>query len=201
MTDLVGASLGDFEIVRELGREDEASALAEKNPNEQWRGISRILVALGRPDGQADARRAWESFGGPEHPPTDRLEAATLLFAVGGDKEAAAIARDLRANTERFQSYLYSPADLAANLDSLEGKATEDELLRLPSSSAFERCHRHCLIGWKRLGAGDRAGGVAAFQQAYELTPYGVAIWDGGAAWAALVRLKDPNWPRAIPQK
>jgi serine/threonine protein kinase len=184
-----------------LGRDAEAGALAENNSNERWRGICRILVALGRPDGQADARRAWESFGGPARPPLDRLEAATLLFAVGGDKEVAAIARELRAHAERFQNFVYSPADLAANLDFLEGKASEDELLRRPSSSAFERCHRHCLIGWKRLGAGDRAGAAAAFQEAYKVTPYGMAIWDSGAAWAALIRLKDPNWPRAIPKK
>jgi serine/threonine protein kinase len=182
-----------------LGRDAEAGALADKIPNERFKAYIRLLVALGRPDGRADARRAWETFGGPGRPPADRLEAAPLLFAVGGADEVAAIARELRAGGDRFQYSVYSPAELTATLDFLEGAASEAELLRRPATSAMERGRRYYMIGWKRLGSGDRAGAEAAFRQAFEVIPLGATAW--GIDRAILIRMKDSDWPRAIPAK
>jgi tetratricopeptide (TPR) repeat protein len=188
-----------------LGRDAEAGAVADGIPDPRSSGYVRFLAALGRPDGRADARRAWERYGGPGRPPGDRLEAAPLLFAAGGAEEVAAVARELRASGDRFQyiapRLTYSPAELAVTLAFLEGTASEADLLDRPASGAVEQCRRHSLVGWKRLGAGDREGAKAAFRQAYEATPFGVMCWGGGGARAVLIRMRDPDWPQAVPKK
>ena len=81
----------------------------------------------------------------------------------------------------------------------LEGSASEADLLARPVSNEYERCWRHYVIGWKRLGAGDRAGARAAFQEAYEVMQ--VASTDWAIARAVLIRMRDPDWPQAIPKK
>ena len=48
--------------------------------------------------------------------------------------------------------------DVTAHLDFLEGKVSEAELLGRPLSDEPERSRRHYIVGWKRLGAGDRTG-------------------------------------------
>jgi hypothetical protein len=66
-------------------------------------------------------------------------------------------------------------------------------------ANEYERCHRHYLIGWKRLGAGHRDGARAAFQEAYEVMQISATDWM--IARAVLIRMKDPDWPQAIPKK
>ena len=111
-----------------------------------------------------------------------------------------------RSSSDRFDrfhygvlSYVSSPAELEATLAFLEGTASEAELLSRPASRGVECCLRPCLIGWRRLGTGDRAGAEKAFGQAYEGMPFNVVA--GMVARAVLIRMKDPDWPRAIPAK
>ena len=81
----------------------------------------------------------------------------------------------------------------------LDGSASEAGLLGRPVPNEYERCHRHYLIGWKRLGAGDRDAARAAFQEAYEVMQ--VAASDWVMARAVLIRMKDPDWPQALAKK
>ena len=81
----------------------------------------------------------------------------------------------------------------------LDGSASEADLLGRPVPSESDRCWRHYLIGWKRLGAGDRAGARAAFQEAYEVMQVSTIYWE--IARAMLIRMKDPDWPQALAKK
>jgi hypothetical protein len=182
------------------GRDAEAGDAAKGLPDGRNTGRLRILIALSRRDGRADARRICEAIVGRNRWAGSRLAAAPLLFAVGSPNEVAALARDLRASADQFPYHgLYGRADLAAMLDFLEGSASEADLLGRPVSNEYERCRRHCAIGWKRLGAGDREGARAAFQQAYEVTEFSSTDWL--IARAVLIRMKDPAWPQAIRKK
>ena len=182
-----------------LGRDVEAGELANGSPDDRMSGYLRFLVALGRRDGRADAYRAWKVIARSDQSTYSRLEAAPLLFAVGQPNEVAAVARDLRATEDRFRYGLYSPADLAAYLAFLEGKAPEADLLGRSVSSEQERSRRHFAVAWKRLGAGDREGARAAFRAAYDVMTFGEMPW--WVARAVLIRMKAPDWPRAIPTK
>jgi hypothetical protein len=147
----------------------------------------------------ADARRAWEPFGGPGHPPAARLDAFPLLFAVGTPDEVAAVARELRAAGDAFRYRFYGATDVAATLDFLEGKMSEADLLRRPASTAGVRGRWHHLVGWQRLGAGDREGARAAFRQAFEAFPLGSMVW--GIDRAIFIRMQNPDWSRALPKR
>ena len=188
----------DFDLAYDLfcqGRDAEAGDVAQGSPDHPRTGRLCFLVALGRRDGRADARRACKAMVGP-----NRWEAAPLLFAVGSPDEVAALARDLRATADQFPYRgPYSAADQAAMLAFLEGSAAEADLLGRPMSNEYERCRRNYLIGWKRLGAGPRDGARAAFQEAYEVMQ--VSSTDWMIARAVLIRMKDPDWPQAIPKK
>src|SRR5262249_17352269 len=127
----------------------------------------------------------------------NRWVAAPLFIAVGSPGEVAALARDLRATAD--QRGLYGPADQAAMLAFLEGTASEADLLRRPVPNEYERCRRHYLIGWKRVGAGHRDGARAAFQEAYEVMQ--VSSTDWWITRAVLIRMKDPDWPQALAKK
>jgi hypothetical protein len=182
-----------------LGRDAEAGALADSYPEQRQNALLRVLVALGRPDGRADARRAWERYGGAGRAAAVRLEAAPLLFVVGEPGEVAALARDLRSRKDSFRFDLNTLADHATTLAFLEGTASEEELLRVPGANQFDRFRRHYLIGWKRLGEGDRAGAVAAFEDAYGVMMPGYMLrW---ITRAMLIRMRDPSWPRAVRTK
>jgi serine/threonine protein kinase len=181
-----------------LGRDAEAWDLAKGFPDYLQTGRLRFLVALGRRDGRADARRACEAMVGPGRRTDYRLDFATLLFAVASPHEVAALARDLRASDDQFPYRLYSRADQAAILAFLEGTASEADLLGRPVSNEHERCRRHYVIAWKRLGVGDRDGARAAFQKAYEVMQFSTDWW---ISRAVLIRMKDPDWPQAIPKK
>ncbi len=140
-----------------LGRDAEAEEVAKSFPDNRLCGHILFLIALGRRDGRADARRAWQLLGGPGRIAGVRLEAAPLLFAVGTRAEAAAVAHQLRAAREELRYSFHTATDVAAHLDFLEGMVSEAELLGRPVSDEPERSRRHYMIGWKRLGAGDRA--------------------------------------------
>jgi hypothetical protein len=175
------------------GRDAEAGDLARNLPP----NILSFLVALGRRDGWADARRVCKAMVGPDRPAGFRLAGAHLLLAVGSPDEVAALARELRATADHFpRSWNY---DHAATLAFLDGSASEADLLGRPVASEYERCWRHYLIGWKRLGAGNRDGARAAFQEAYEVMQVAASAWV--MARAMLIRMKDPDWPQAIPKK
>jgi hypothetical protein len=88
---------------------------------------------------------------------------------------------------------------VAVTLAFLEGTVSEANFLDRPATSIVDRGRRHYLVGWKRLGAGDRAGAEAAFRAAYEAMLPGYMYWS--TARAVLIRMKDPAWPRAIPRK
>ncbi|HTU89552.1 MAG TPA: serine/threonine-protein kinase [Gemmataceae bacterium] len=182
-----------------LGREAEAGKAADRFPNDRLTGHIRFMVALGRRDGRADARRAWEVLAGPNRMAYYRLEVLPLLFAVGTADEVAAISRDLRAGGDPLRYGTYSATDLAAMRAFLEGTASEADLLAHPVSNEVERCRRHYTIGWKRLGAGDRIGAKAAFREAYKVMPFEAAPWV--ITRAVLIRMKNPDWPQAIPKK
>jgi hypothetical protein len=178
-----------------LSRDAEAREVADRFPDDRLSGHIRVLLALGRRGGRADARRAWEAMAGPDRVPDFRLDASPLLFAVGNPDDVAAIARDVRARSDSLQH----GADVTDVLDFLEGTAFEADLLGHPPSNEYERCRCHYVVGWKRLGSGDRDGAMAAFQEAYDAMSFGLLSWC--VARATLIRMKDPEWPRAIPTK
>src|SRR5262249_21215922 len=70
-----------------LGGDAGAVRAAAPSPDAGQFAYARVLRALGRPEGRADARRAWERVGGPGRPLALRLEAAPVLFAVAGPGE------------------------------------------------------------------------------------------------------------------
>jgi hypothetical protein len=177
------------------GRDAEAGDVAQGSPDDRQTGRLCFLVALGRRDGRADARRACEAMVGP-----NRWPAAPLLSAVGSPDEVAALARDLRATADQFPYHgPHGPADEAAMLAFLEGLASEADLLGRPVANEYERCRRHYVIGWKRLGAGHRDEARAAFQEAYVVMQ--VSSTDWCIARAVLIRMKDPDWPQALAKK
>ena len=182
-----------------LGRDVEAAAVADKFPDDRLNAQIRIFVALGRPDGRADARRAWEPFGGSDQMPNLRLEAAPMLFAIGRPGEIETLVHDLRSSEHLFRHTTYSPDERVAFLAFLEGNLSRAGLLGRPVSAEPVRCRRHYLIGWERLGAGDRAGAETAFREAYRATSLRYQyFWN---VRAFLIRMKDASWPRAIPAK
>jgi hypothetical protein len=176
------------------GRDAEVGDWARDRPPN---GFS-FLVALGRRDGWADARRVCKAMVGPDRPAMSRLAGAPLLLAVGSPDDIAALARDLRATPPDHFPYRWR-YDHAGMLAFLDGSASEAGLLGRPVPNEYERCHRHYLIGWKRLGAGDRDAARAAFQEAYEVMQ--VAASDWVMARAVLIRMKDPDWPQALAKK
>jgi serine/threonine protein kinase len=197
-----GPGVADFEATNLLclGRDDEAAAVAGQFPRDRASTFVRTLVALHQPDGRAEARRAWEAYGGRGRPPTDRLEGVPLLFLIGSPAEVTAVARELRAAVDQFRYSAYDAAELAAVLGFLEGTMAEANFLDRPAIAPITRCRRHYLVGWKRLGAGDRAGAEAAFRDAYAVMLADYMYWQ--TSRAVLIRMKkDPSWPRAIPKK
>ena len=129
-----------------------------------------------------------------------RLEVAPLLFTIGRPDEIAEIARDLRTHGDQFHFARRSQAEMAGLLGFLEGTMSEADLLRPSVTSPIERCRFESVVGWKRLGGGDRTGSGAAFQRAYEAMRFGSLSWS--LARAVLIRMrKEPGWPRAIPIK
>ncbi|HTU90867.1 MAG TPA: serine/threonine-protein kinase [Gemmataceae bacterium] len=181
-----------------LGRDAEAGELANGFPDDEKTGRIRFLVALSRSGGRAEARRVWEQMAGSKRMAGSRLELVSLLFAVADPDEVAAAARELRGG-EPLRYGPYGPADQAAIAAFLEGTASEADLLGRPASNEVERTRRHYVIGWKRLGAGDRGKAKAAFQEAYNVMQFEAGTW--WIARAVLIRMKDPDWPRAIPKK
>ncbi len=182
-----------------LGQDAEAEQVAKLFPDSRLCDHILFLVALGRRDGRADAHRAYQAMAGPGRMAGVRFETAPLLFAIGKPAEAAAVAHELRATSDELGYGYYSATDVAAHLEFLEGTASEVELLGRPVSDEPEHSRRHYMIGWKRLGAGDRAGARSAFEKAYEVMTFNAASW-----WysrAVLIRMKDPDWPRAILKK
>jgi serine/threonine protein kinase len=182
-----------------LGRDVKARELADRFPDDRLTGHIRFLLALGRRDGRAEARRAWDEMAGPDRLPDFRLEATPLLFTVGNADEVATVARDLGARRDRLRYSTYTSADVDDVLAFLEGTASEADFLGRPASNEYERFRRHYAIGWKRLGGGDRRGARAAFQEAYDAMSFGLLSWC--VARATLIRMKDPDWPQAIPTK
>jgi hypothetical protein len=181
-----------------LGRNAEAAAAADPFPDDRQVAYVRVLLALGRPGGRADARRAWERVGGPGHPLTLRLEAAPVLFAVADPGEREAAAREIRAELPRLGPTTYSPTEPANLLAFLDGSSGEAEFLARPAANPAERCRRSFWVGWSRLGSGDRAGAKAAFQTAYEILLVRYQFF--WVSRAVLIRMKDPDWPQAIPK-
>ncbi len=176
-----------------LGRDAEAAAMADRFPDDRQHGHALFALALGRPDGRGDARKAWERISGPGRPPLYRIETAPMLFVVGGPGDREATARELRAELPRFGPSSYGPGEPATLLAFLEGTLSEAELLSRRATTELERCRRYYWVAWKRLGAGDRAGAEAAFREAY-----GVRLASYQFFWtsrAILIRMKDPNWP------
>jgi hypothetical protein len=122
----------------------------------------------------------------------------SALASSGRPDEVAALARDLR--TPAAHEFLFRwRYDHAGMLAFLEGSASEADLLGRPVPNEYDRCWRHYMIGWKRLGAGHRDRARAAFQEAYEVMQVSSASWE--IARAVLIRMKDPDWPQAIAKK
>jgi len=182
-----------------LGRDAEAEKVADDFPRDRLTGHVRFLAALGMRDGHADALQTCHALTGQDRLATARLEAAPLLFAVGRPEEVSSLARELRSHRDQLRYGPFNPTDIEALLTFLEGTASETEFLGHPASNESERGRQHYVIGWKRLGAGDRAGAMAAFQKAYESTPFENMPW--WMARALLIRMRDPGWPRAIPRQ
>jgi hypothetical protein len=179
------------------GRDAEVEDLAKGTPDYRPEPSLSFLVALGRRDGRADARRACAAIVGRDRPAASRLFGAPLLLAVGSPDEVAELARDLRATPDQLpMTWRYDHAGILAFLD---GSASEADLLGRPVRNEYERCYRHYVIGWKRLGAGDRDGACAAFQEAYEVMQVASGYWV--MARAMLIRMKDPDWPQALAKK
>src|SRR5262249_49586859 len=153
----------------------EVGDMAKGSPDHPPNHFFSFLVALGRRDGRADARRAWEAMGGRDRPAASRLAGAPMLLAVGRPDQVAALARDLRASPDPLpRGWRYDHAGMLAFLD---GSASEADLLGRPVRSEYDRCYRHYMIGWKRLGAGDRDGARGAFQEAYEVMQVASGYW------------------------
>jgi hypothetical protein len=180
------------------GRDAEAGDMAKGSPDHPPYHFLSFLVALGRSDGRAEARRACDAMVRRDRPAASRLAGAPLLLTVGSPDEVAALARDLRA-TPPDQFVNRSRYDHAGMLAFLDGSASEADLLGRPVPNEYDRCWRHYMIGWKRLGAGNRDGARAAFQEAYEVMQVASGYWV--RARAMLIRMKDPDWPQAIPKK
>jgi hypothetical protein len=177
-----------------LGRDTEAAAVASRFPDSREHGHLRVALALGRPNGRADARRTWERITRPDRPAVYRREAAPMLFVVGEPGDRVAAARELRAELLRLGGLTSSTlAEVAILLDFLEGTLSEAELLSRPVNTMVAACRRHYWVAWKRLGAGDRAGAEAAFREAYAVRI--VAHQFFWTSRAILIRMKDPAWP------
>jgi hypothetical protein len=174
------------------GRDAEVGDLARDWPP----NILSFLLALGRRDGRAEARRVCEGMVGRDRPAASRLAGAQMLLAVGSPNEVAVLARDLRATPPPTSSRIARGTTMLAFLD---GSASEADLLGRPVPNEYDRCWRHYVIGWKRLGAGDRDGARASFQEAYEVMQVASGYWCD--ARAVLIRMKDPDWPQAFPKK
>jgi serine/threonine protein kinase len=182
-----------------LGREAEAALLADQFPNDRSIAPLRVLIALAKPDGRTQARQAWERIGGAGQMSSLRLEAAPMILALGEPGDRITLAREIRAEVAQLRHTSYSLSELAILLKFLEGKSSEQEFLAQPVDSNPQQCRRQYWVGWQRLGAGDRVGAAAAFQEAYKLMmPRYQFYW---ASRAILIRMKDPNWPQAIPAK
>jgi len=179
-----------------LGRDAEAEKVADDFPDDRLSGHIRFLAALGRSDGLADARRTWQVLTSQNRLARYRLEAAPLLFALGKPEEVASLARELRSRGDVLSFGIPTSTDVEVLLAFLDGTASEADLLGHPASNDAERGRQHYVTGWKRLGGGDRAGARAAFQKAYETTPFELMPWS--MARAMLIRMKDSGWPRAI---
>jgi tetratricopeptide (TPR) repeat protein len=182
-----------------LGRDAEAEQVGSDCPNDHLMALIRFLIPLGRRDGQTDARRAWEVIANSGRQTAYQLQIAPLMFAVGKADEVSAFAHELRTGGDSLQVAMFGPEDQATYLAFLEGKSSETDFLARPRSNEHEWCRRHFAIGWKCLGAGDRRGAEAAFRKAYEVLTFEDATW--WVARAALIRMKDPDWPRAITAK
>jgi hypothetical protein len=146
-------------------------------------------------DGSFSISRAKEFW---THTPTPGI-AAYYLKQRAGLGEVATIARNLQVASDELQHGMSSATDVAALLAYLEGTISDSDLRGRPVANEIERCRRHYVIGWKRLGAGDRAGAQAAFQEAFDAMPYDAMSW--WIARAVLIRMKDPTWPLSIPRK
>ena len=181
-----------------LGRDEEAEELVNDIRNDLLSGIIRLSIALGRPNGRADARKVGQAMASSPSRRIDFFYVAPQLFAVGAPEDVAAFLRDART-IEPLQYGPWNRADQTALLSFLEGTLSESDFLKRPIGNEVERSWRHYTVAWKRLGTGDRAGAKAAFEETYEVMSYEGASW--WIARAMLIRMKDPDWLRAIPKK
>ena len=121
----------------------------------------------------------------------------TLTAAIAellGDAEAGplAIERYLRANavSEAFDGGGYGPA-----LDYLAGQLDETELIAAAKGRPGWRCEYHFVTALRRLGRGDRDGGIAALEACIDTGVFNYVQYRFAQVFLARAEA-DADWPR-----
>jgi serine/threonine protein kinase len=178
------------------GNDREAEAVARVLPG-HWLSSSVLLLAyLGRGDGRANALRTYDEFADTATAWMYRFEFAPVLFVLDRAR-LKVVAQELRSAAER--NLPPDPIDWRPCLAFLDGTMSESELLATVPPGQLDRFYRHYFVGWKRLGDGDRAGARQAFETAYKLKLS--TRWHWMLIRGILIRMKDPTWPQAIPER
>jgi hypothetical protein len=178
-----------------LGNDREAEAVARVSPGRLSSPV-QLLAFLGRADGRANALRTYDEFADTATTWMYRFELAPVLFVLDRAR-LKAVPQELRSAAERNPPP--DTIDWRPCLAFLDGTMSEAELLATVAPGQLDRFYRHYFVGWKRLGDGDRAGARQAFETAYKLKLS--TRWHWMLTRGILIRMKDPAWPQAIPER
>ncbi len=188
-------------VLWRLGEVEKARALLSALKSSDYTLNLKVALALEQADGRPAARAAWAAWAAsvdPNKEPIKLLGMIDWLYLTGEPEVVPVMAAKLRASGFRYRPL--PAADWDIFLRFWEGKLTEAEFLKAPASSRMITSWRHCVVGMKRLGEGDREGAKEEFTEVYNARTFNQGEWEWCCSF--LIRMNtDPEWPKAIPLK
>jgi serine/threonine protein kinase len=150
-------------------------------------------------DWQARALKAYADYAATAKDGAALMDAQGILRLLGRKEDAVRESKALLAQPERFYTLRRKPIIRCVRYNAGDPEVTEAALFEGAGRSRWDQCLAHYNIAMTKLADGDREGAKKHFDKAVKTRAWGWGEYD--LSWVFRARLKDPTWPRWIPER